>query len=51
MFKSEPASAYLSRKGKVVLLPQLSDVDKEWLEMEKQQKIIREQTKLILEKE
>jgi|TARA_R110000787_G_scaffold131195_3_gene243141 hypothetical protein len=36
---------------KVLPFPQLSDVDKEWLELEKQQKIIREQAKRIVKKE
>jgi hypothetical protein len=37
--------------GSVVAFPELSEVDKEWLEMEKQQKVIREQAKIIVRKE
>ncbi len=48
---SSDVPAYLSGKGKVVSFPELSDVDKEWLEMEKQQVIIQDQTKLIAGKE
>jgi len=37
-------------KSNVVKMPQLSEVDKQYIVLEKQQELIREQSKLIKEK-
>lgn len=47
MFKSEPVPAYLSGKGKVVPFPELSEIDQQWIELEKQQALIHKQFKTI----
>ena len=39
------------RSDRVVSFPQLSEADKQWIELEKQRDLIREQAKLIAEKE
>ena len=36
--------------GKVVSFPKLSDGDQQWLELKKQQEIIRQQAELIAKK-
>jgi len=35
--------------GNVVRFPQISDIDKQYMALEKQQQLIREQSKLIAE--
>jgi len=37
-------------KSNVVKMPQLSEIDKQYVALEKQQELIREQSKLISEK-
>jgi len=38
-------------KDNVIPIPQLSEVDKQYITLEKQQELIREQSKLIAEKQ
>jgi hypothetical protein len=40
----------LERSNNVVKMPQLSDLDRQFITLEKQQELIREQAKLIEEK-
>jgi len=37
-------------KNNVILIPQLSELDKQFIALEKQQELIREQAKFIAEK-
>jgi len=41
----------LERSNNVVKMPQLSDLDRQFIILEKQQELIREQAKLIEEKQ
>jgi len=41
----------LERSNNVVKMPQLSDLDRQFITLEKQQELIREQAKLIEEKQ
>jgi len=48
--KPDDVPAYLSGK-KIVPFPQLSELDKQWLELQRQQELVREQAELIAGKE
>jgi len=41
----------LGRNNNVIKMPQLSDLDRQFIALEKQQELIREQAKLIEEKQ
>tara|TARA_E500000318_G_scaffold29804_1_gene29686 strand:- start:623 stop:757 length:135 start_codon:yes stop_codon:yes gene_type:complete len=41
----------LERNNNVIKMPQLSDLDRQFIALEKQQELIREQAKLIEEKQ